>query len=208
MVRAGLTRDIVAVTTLGLIDDIGLDEFSMRKLGARLGVDAMAVYRHFRDQEDLFDAVAELLFAELNVDDLPWDRGWRELVSTHCLRLRAVLLAHPRAVMIFATRPVRSAASIDTGVRMIEILTNGGFTAADGLRLARSLRELAIGHALSLAAVQLGSQRRSRKPEPGAPGHNVLAAAADATDIDDHFTVAVTAMLDGFERLRVSEVRS
>ena len=190
------------MTTLELIDEIGLDEFSMRNLGLRLGVDAMAVYRHFRNQEDLFDAVAEQLFIELDVAGLPWDEGWRALASEHCLRLRDVLLAHPRAVIIIATRPVRSPASIATGVRMIEVLSAAGFTAADGLRITRSLRELTVGHALSLASVRLGSQARSRKPEAGAPDYNLLARAADATRIDDHFEIALTAMLNGFDHLR------
>jgi AcrR family transcriptional regulator len=36
---------------LALIDDIGRTSFSMRKLGAELGIDPMAVYRYFSDQE-------------------------------------------------------------------------------------------------------------------------------------------------------------
>lgn len=202
MPRAGLTPSMVAAVTLELIDEVGLEQFSMRKLGLRMGVDPMAAYRHFRNQEDLFDAVADQLFAEISLDDLPWDGGWRALAEHYCLRLRDVLLSHPRAVTVFATRPVRSKASIDTGVRMIEIFAAEGFTPADGLRIARSLREFTIGHALSLATIQLGSQTRSRKPEPGAPSYNLLAHAADATQIDDHFEITIVAMLNGFDLLR------
>jgi AcrR family transcriptional regulator len=202
MPRAGLTRSTVAAAALELVDDVGLDKFSMRKLGLRLGVDPMAAYRHFRNQEDLFDAVADHMFEELDLERLPWDRGWRALAEQYCLRLRDVLLSHPRAVAVFATRPVRSRASIETGVRMIENFTADGFTPANGLRIARTLRELTIGHALSLAEVQLGAQSRSGKPEPGNPRYNLLAHAADTTRIDDHFEVAIVAMLEGFELLR------
>ncbi|HIZ36812.1 MAG TPA: TetR/AcrR family transcriptional regulator C-terminal domain-containing protein [Candidatus Ruania gallistercoris] len=201
MVRAGLTREKVALAGLELIDEIGLDAFSMRKLGNRLGVDPMAAYRHIRDREALFDAIAELLFAEADPETLPWDEGWRALAREYCTRLRRVLLRHPQAVFVFATRPVRSSEAIATGVRMIEVFAAAGFTPADGLRIARSLRELTIGHALSLSAVELGSQTRSRKPQRGAPNYNVLAASADETRIDDHFELALRAMIDGFERL-------
>jgi AcrR family transcriptional regulator len=201
MTRPKLTRQRVALVSLELIDEVGIEKFSMRKLGLRMGVDPMAAYRHFRNQEDLFDAVAEQLFTETKPETLPWDHGWRTLAEEYCLRLRDALLKHPRAVTVFATRPVRSQASIDTGVRMIETFVAEGFTSADSLRIARALRELTIGHALSLAMVQLGSQARSGKPKPGSPKYNMLAYAADSTGIDDHFEVSVAAMLEGFERL-------
>ena len=77
--RLTLNRDYIATVALSLIDDIGLDKFSMRKLGTELGVDPMAVYRYFTDQETLFDGVAEALFEELDVESLPWQGTWRQL---------------------------------------------------------------------------------------------------------------------------------
>lgn len=207
MPRAGLTRDRITAAALELIDEIGRGAFSMRKLGARLGVDPMAVYRHFRDQEDLYDGVAEHLFARLDLDTLPWDSGWTELCRQYCRRLCDVLLAHPEAVPLFAARPVRSAESVAVGVRMINLLTQAGFSRADGLRLARILREFTVGHAMSQAAILRGAQGRSRKPAAGSPDYNVLAEAADATRIDDHFEIAIEAILDGFERHRHRKVQ-
>ena len=55
---------------------------------------------------------------------------------------------------------------------------------------------------MSLSAVQSGSQERSRKPGPDDPHYNLLAQAADTTGIDDHFDIALTAMVVGFEHLR------
>lgn len=202
MARAGLTHAKIADAALALLDEVGIDAFSMRKLGQHLGVDPMAVYRHFRHQEDLFDAVAELLFDQIDLDALPWEGQWQELAQQYCRSLLHTLLAHPHAVTTFATRPVRSASSISTGVRMVEHFTSAGFTPANGLRIARSLRELTIGHAVSLSAVQSGSQERSRKPGPDDPHYNLLAQAADTTGIDDHFDIALTAMVVGFEHLR------
>jgi AcrR family transcriptional regulator len=200
-VRPALNRTYIAAAALALIDANGLGNFSMRKLGAGLGVDPMAVYRYFRDQEELFDGIAEALFDELDVDSLPWEGTWRAVAGQYCRRLRDTLLRHPQAVSVFATRPVRSRASIDTGVRIIELLQARGFTPTHALQIARCLREFTIGHALSLAVVRLGSQSRSKKPAPESPAYNVLARAADDTEIDEHFDIGLTAMLDGFERL-------
>lgn len=202
MPRGRLSRPLIAEEALRLIDEGGLDEFTMRKLGGRLGVDPMAVYRHYRDREDLFDAVAEQILAEVGLDALPWDGGWRPLAEEYCLRLRDALLAHPHAVSTFATRPVRSSAAVEAGVGMVEVFSREGFSPGHALQIARSLRELVIGHAMSLASVRLGSQARSRKPAPGSADYNLLAAAADATGIEEHFEVALTAILDGFGALQ------
>ena len=202
MSRGQLSRSLIAEQALRLIDEGGLGEFTMRKLGVRLGVDPMAVYRHYRDREDLFDAVAERILDEVGLDALPWDGGWRLLAEMYCLRLRDALLAHPHAVSTFATRPVRASAAVTAGARMVEVFNREGFSPGHALQIARSLRELVIGHAMSLASVRLGSQTRSRKPAPGSADYNLLAAAADAIGIEDHFEVALAAILDGFTALQ------
>ncbi|MEU0837598.1 TetR/AcrR family transcriptional regulator C-terminal domain-containing protein [Streptomyces sp. NPDC005969] len=130
-----------------------------------------------------------------------WDGTWREVAERYCLRLREAVLAHPHAVSIFATRPVRSPASIDTGVRIIEGFQTAGFTPAQALQISRCLREFTVGHALSLAVIRLGARSRSRKPTPGSSSYNILARAADDTEIDEHFDIGLTAMLNGFEAL-------
>lgn len=193
--RTTLSRAYIAAVALALVDDIGRDRFSMRKLGAELGVDPMAVYRYFPDQEALFDGIAEALFTELDVDTLPWDGPWHDMAGQYHRRLRDTLLAHPHAVTIFATRPLRSPAAIDAGTRMLGQLTAAGIDAADALRILRCLREFTVGHALSLAVLQLGARRRSRKPRPDSAGYNELAYAADQAETGDHFDLGLTALL-------------
>src|SRR5699024_2095731 len=141
-------RTKITIATVELLDEIGRGEFSMRKLALRLDVGPMAIYRHFRDQEDLFDSVVEHIFDQIDLDALPWEDEWYSLAQQYCRSFLSVLLAHPQAVTTFATRPVRSPMSIAAGVRMLENFTAAGFSPADGLRVARSLRELTIGHAL------------------------------------------------------------
>ena len=199
--RPALNREYLATAALALIDAEGLRKFSMRRLGAVLGVDPMAAYRHFEDQEALFDGVAEALFAEIEVGSLPWEAPWPELAAQYCRRLRGVLLRHPHAVAVFATRPVRSSASIEMGVRAVGTLHNAGLPSATALRILRCLREFTVGHALSVSMLQLGAQRRSRKPSKGSPQYNLLAQAADETEPDDHFEIGLHAMLRGFEQL-------
>ena len=63
--RAPLNRALIAETALSLIDERGLDQLSMRKLGAELGVEAMSLYNHVDNKDDLLDAVADRLYEHI-----------------------------------------------------------------------------------------------------------------------------------------------
>ena len=200
--RPTLSRDYLSSAALALIDTHGLRKFSMRALATAVGFNPMAAYRHFADQEELFDGVAEALFTEIDVDTLPWDGPWQQVARAYCLRLRDTLLRHPHAVPLFATRPVRSPSSIDTGVKMLTKLRDDGIPPPQALLIIRCLREFTVGHALAMSVAQLGGGGRSRKPQPGSPDYNLLAEAADANAdaTGDHFEAGLTAMLRGFEQ--------
>lgn len=192
----GLNRERIVDSALQLIDEKGLSSFSMRKLGTHLGVDAMAAYRHFRNQDDLFDAIAALLLDEADLAELPWGRPWPELMRDYAGRLRTALLAHPEAVQIFATRPVRSRSATELGVRMLSVFAESGVSHTTGLQIHRCITEFVVGHVMALTA----DRTRSRKPPPGDESYNALAAAADAAPRDAHFTLGVDALLHGLTR--------
>ncbi|MDN7715765.1 TetR/AcrR family transcriptional regulator [Burkholderia gladioli] len=99
--REPLTRERIAQAALALIDDEGLDGCSMRRLGARLGVEAMAIYHHFKGKGELLDAVMEQLLVgqQLNAY-LPPLKRLREFMRNQ----RAVAIAHPRAFILLASR--------------------------------------------------------------------------------------------------------
>ncbi|WP_378734422.1 TetR/AcrR family transcriptional regulator C-terminal domain-containing protein [Nocardia brasiliensis] len=193
--RTVLNRDYIAAVALTLIDQTGVDGFSMRKLGAALGADPMAAYRHFTDQQDLFDGIAATMFAELDMESLPWQEPWRDLMRTYAHRLRSTLRRHPNAVPVFATRPVRSELAIETGSWMVEHLQGAGFSATVALQMTRCLREYTIGHILSHAIDTVAAQRNADL-KPDVPDDLSLAANTD------HFDIGLDAMLEGFARHR------
>jgi TetR/AcrR family tetracycline transcriptional repressor len=195
--RPALNRDYIAAVALSVIDEAGVDAFSMRKLAAAVGADPMAAYRHFTDQQDLLDAVASAMFTELHLEDLPWDAEWRELMRSYALRLRSMLDRHPKAIPVLAGRPARHSEAIDIGNRMIAALHTAGFPPGTALQLTRCLQEYVLGHILAKTD---DTTDRSRKPAPDSPDYNLLAVADDAAAGTDHFDTAVAALLEGFGR--------
>ena len=98
-----LNPQAVAEAATRLIDAEGIDDFSMRRLGQRLGVEAMALYNHFEDKEAILDAVADLTLARLPV---PAGKGsWRNRIKGVCRAVRELARQHPNVFRVAFTRP-------------------------------------------------------------------------------------------------------
>jgi TetR/AcrR family transcriptional regulator, tetracycline repressor protein len=99
--RSTLTLERIVDAALDLIDRAGLDGLSMRKLGAALGVEAMALYHHVGSKERLLRAVAERLDREI-ADTLEKPSDWPAALRQMARAYRAVARRHPTAVPLLA----------------------------------------------------------------------------------------------------------
>jgi AcrR family transcriptional regulator len=132
MSRPPLTRERIADTALALIDSDDLSALSMRKLGAALGVEAMSLYNHVQNKDDLLVAVGELLYRRIE------ERYHSVPASTWQDRARAMALAywqvgreHPNAFSLVTARPVESRAGMRMLAAAVSIFTDAGFDIAD-----------------------------------------------------------------------------
>src|SRR3954453_13843345 len=101
--RLPLSRDRILRAALELADEHGIEELSMRKLGQRLGFEAMSLYNHVANKEDVLDGMLELVLAET---EAPASEGaWDEAIRASALSVHAALRRHPWAaarLMTFA----------------------------------------------------------------------------------------------------------
>jgi TetR/AcrR family tetracycline transcriptional repressor len=138
--RAPLTRELITQTALDLVGREGLAGLSMRRLAQELDVWPMSMYRHFRDKEDLLDAVAA---AGAERVQLPPERG-----SAHD-RL-AALAAEARAVLAPQPSDLRRRTLESLGMeRLAEaahgVLEDGGASPADAAIAWRTVLAYVIG---------------------------------------------------------------
>src|SRR4030095_14263751 len=74
--REPLTRDRIIETALRVMDDEGLDAVTMRRIGRELGVEAMSLYNHVEDKDDILEGVTE---RAMNEFEFPASTGdWSE----------------------------------------------------------------------------------------------------------------------------------
>jgi TetR/AcrR family transcriptional regulator, tetracycline repressor protein len=150
--QPGLSRERVCREALALVDEEGLDALSMRRLGARLGVEAMSLYRHVRDKDDLLDAIHAAVLGDLGATrgaPLPATADWRALLSLMATSLRAALLRHPNALPLFGTRPVRAAEANATIGLVRNVLIASGFPEAIADGVLKVVGVYTIGYVLS-----------------------------------------------------------
>ncbi|HSZ74296.1 MAG TPA: TetR family transcriptional regulator [Rhizomicrobium sp.] len=124
-----LTPDAIAEAALALVDEKGLDAFSTRKLGARLGVEAMALYHHFPNKGLLMRRAAAKLRESI---PLPADKamGWRAWMGQAARSTRAVALTRPRAFALLGPKAFVPPAAL-------RVLVSAGFPERDAARMAR-----------------------------------------------------------------------
>jgi AcrR family transcriptional regulator len=91
--RQSLDRAQVVRAALELLDEVGLDGLSMRRLADRLGVKAASVYWHVRDKEELLDLVFDRVIGEIEVPE-PEPSRWRGQVAEVAHEMRRVTKKH------------------------------------------------------------------------------------------------------------------
>jgi AcrR family transcriptional regulator len=151
-----VSRDEILATALRIVDENGLEQLTMRRLGAELGVDPMTVYGHVTDKAALFDGLIELVLAEVAV---PSPTGqWAEDLRAAARAARTTFLAHPHVVPLLGTRPPVTQPAFALAEAITSILLDAGMSeeqAADG---CDCLGRLIVGHALAEAGRPPGGE--------------------------------------------------
>jgi TetR/AcrR family transcriptional regulator, tetracycline repressor protein len=101
-VRERLTRERIVDAALRIMDEEGLEAVSMRRVAREVGVEAMSLYHHVRDKEDLLDGVCARVMCDFRYPDE--DRPWIEVARDGAREWRRVLREHPNVIALWAER--------------------------------------------------------------------------------------------------------
>ncbi len=165
-----LSRDRIVQTALGIVDRDGLDALSMRRLGAELGVDPMAIYYHVPNKDALLDAIVEAVMSEI---DLTFDDASLPTEDPVVGAARAYLdamLAHVNALPIVLSRGPSTPVALRPVELLIRILRDA--RAAAQQRHGRHECDRGRGPGIvAMVARTTGRRRprpRTRRPRPTA----------------------------------------
>lgn len=151
--RARLSRERVLRAGLEIADEGGLEALTMQRLGQRLGVEAMSLYRHVRNKQDLLDGIVDLVFVEIELpgDDLDWLSALRaRAVST-----REALARHRWAVGRMESSVQPGPANLRHHDAVLGILYGAGFSSAMATHIYSLLDAYVYGFALQEANTRI-----------------------------------------------------
>lgn len=220
--RPRLSREQILHAAVARADRDGAAAVTMRAVAADLGVEAMSLYYHVANKAELLDGMAEVVLDDINqaveplVAESPDD--WKPVLRMRILTARSVLLGHPWAPALIATRSTMTLPLITYFDAAIGLLRTGGFSYDLIHHAMHALGSRALGFTQELfdsADDQTDEQATSalqamsdRFPHivamMAATAHEHSGRSLGRCDDDTEFEFGLDIILDGLERMRAA----
>lgn len=185
--RQTLTRERVLHAALTLADDRGIDALSMRELGRHLGVDAMSLYNHVDNKDDLLNGVVDLVVGEI---DLPTDSSdWAAAMRTRARSAHHVFARHPWAAQLIDSRTSSGPERLRYLDWVIGTLRHAGFSVEVALYAYSALDSYVYGFARQQTNMTSGG--------PASPETAQELMSQIPTDQFPHLTDVITHWIEG-----------
>jgi AcrR family transcriptional regulator len=216
--RVPLSRERVLRAAVDLADERGIESLTMRTLGQKLGVEAMSLYNHVANKEDILDGMVDAVMSEVNDAvseiDVPADE-WKTAMRRRVLSARGVFLRHPWAPGVLESRTNESTPMMRYYDSIIGLFLEAGFSPDLTHHAMHALGSRALGFTQELyddsQEVDLEQTRTFARRMAG-EYPNIAAMLEDVTHDADttlgwcddqfEFEFALGLLLDGLERLR------
>ncbi len=124
--RIPLNKQRVLGAAVALADRGGLGSLSMRKLALELGVEAMSLYHHVANKDEILDGIVDVVFSEI---DLPSGQAdWKAAMRRRAISAREALLRHPWAIGLMESRVQPGPATLRHHDEVLGSLRQAGFS--------------------------------------------------------------------------------
>jgi AcrR family transcriptional regulator len=205
-----LSRERVLRAAIDLADRGGIDLLSMRNLGQEVGVEAMSLYNHVRNKEDILNGIVDVVFSEIEVPSGP--AGWVAAMRQRAISARQALLRHPWAIGLMESRVQPGPATLKHHDSVLRNLRTAGFSVEmaahaysvlDSYIYGFTLNELSLpfDNPEQIAEVAGNILRESPMNEyPHLAEMAVDRAMKPGYDYGDEFEFGLDLILDGLKR--------
>jgi AcrR family transcriptional regulator len=195
-----LNPDRIARAALDFIDQHSMEDMSVRNLGATLGVEGMALYKHYPSKEAILDAVAELLVLELVVP-APTSEGWQRRAFLMAQDYRAISRRHPNAFPLLGMRRFTTPKALILIDRIVFALMAEGLSAQQAVEVYRAVANWANGCILNELASDIAAAEGKEPKAETLPRELTALAVAHPflgnSHADELFRLGLESLLDG-----------
>jgi AcrR family transcriptional regulator len=226
--RLPLTRERVLRAAVALADEQGIEALTMRNLGRALGVEAMSLYNHVSNKEDVLDGIVEVVVGEMvaaarEIEPPSDPSEWKGVLRGRILATRQVLLRHRWAPDVFESRTDIPPSVLPLYDSVLRVMREAGFSVdlahhslhALGSRMLGFTRELFVTgddeetdpDAAELQIRQMAVHFPHLAELARAVSHDADSTLGSPCDDQYEFEFGLDVILDGLERLRAAEWR-
>lgn len=126
--RPPLSRQHALAAAVALADAGGIGSLTMRRLAQELGIEAMSLYHHIANKEDILDGMIDHVFGEI---DLPAEGAqWKTAMRQRAQSARAALTRHPWAIGLMGSRSSPGPATLRHHDAVLGCCRRAGFSVA------------------------------------------------------------------------------
>ncbi|MEW2085364.1 TetR/AcrR family transcriptional regulator [Streptomyces sp. NPDC005283] len=195
-----LSRERIVETAGALVDAEGLEAVSTRRLAAELGVSGPSLYNHFRNKDEILEAVADAISAQVDLSMFEEDdaRDWRTALHDWAVSYRAALTAHPNTVPVLARGPGRRPAGLRVADAVFGAMVRAGWPPAQATHIGALMRYFITGSALGSFARGFVDDETAYDPAdyPHLGQAHLLAERQQKVD-EGAFETGLRALIDG-----------
>ena len=144
--RTPLSRERVMRAAVDVADAEGISAVSMRRIGQELGVEAMSLYNHVANKDELLDGMVDVVFGEIGVPQ--GEVEWKTAMRERAVSARDVLAHHRWAIGLMESRSSPGPATLRHHDAVIGCLRHAGFSIAMAAHAFSVLDSYIYGFAL------------------------------------------------------------
>ena len=203
---------------VAIADSDGVEALTMRRLARALDAEAMSLYHHVRNKDDVLDGVVDLIAGEVNdaveqLDGPSAGAAWKQAARRRILTAREVFLRHPWAPRVFENRTTTSFQVVLYHDRLVGLLRAGGFSYDLAHHALHALGSRALGFSQELFDPGDAGADAEIPPEMAAAVPDLVGMLAEVAHDDPgstlgwcddqfEFEFGLDLILDGLDRLR------
>src|SRR5215210_6128004 len=207
--RVPLTRERVLGAAVRMADDVGIERLTMRKLADKLGVEAMSLYYHVANKDEILKGIVDIVVGEF---ELPAGDDWKAAVRRTAISAHDVLVQHRWAANLMLAADVGEA-RLRYMNELLGSLRRGGFSAAMTHHAYHALDSHILGFTLWQVGIAVDSETQpgmaaSLLRDLSSGNYRWLAEhveqhlAESAPGSGTEFEFGLDLILDGLERTR------
>ena len=205
-----LDRERVVRAALKLLDKVGLDGLTLRKLASDLHVQAPALYWHFKSKQELLDEMATRVLADAVAEMLPGEEGgWREWAMHLGNGVRRMLLRYRDGAKMFSGTYLTDDTLYEPMEGALRRFVDAGFTPEEALCGYKTIYCYAVGFTIEEQAVYPRPGKRDPRYDPKKREQRIthpeqlpltLASGKLMEDFDDNFQQGLEIIIRGLRR--------